>query len=535
MKIEFVGGAGTVTGSSYIVKDQDFTIMVDCGMFQGKRELIERNQLHLIYDPPRIDCMVLTHAHIDHSGLIPKLVKEGFFGNIYATKATVDLCSIMLPDSGHIQEMDIKWINKRNKKMGRPMEEPLYSAEDAQNSLGNFVPVNYGEIIRIHPRVEIRFRDAGHILGSSFVEMWVEENGKKTKIVFSGDLGPKNQSIIKDPELLEDADIILIESTYGNRLHKNKEDTYTEFKEILNESINQNGNIIIPAFAVERTQEIIYSLNKLFNSGEVPRVPVYIDSPLAISATQIFRDNPQCYDEEMRKLIMSGDNPLDFENLNLVKSVEESKALTKDARGSIIISASGMCTAGRVRFHLQSNLYKPGSNIIFVGFQAQGTLGRRLVDGASQVRIYGEDIAVNAKIHTLGGFSAHADRDGLLNWLRTNNNPRAKVFIVHGEEESSSQFAQSVIDEFGIPAYVPKWGEIVDLDTMKSTFAEYSEMPDNRFDYLDSHIDALSETLRKLKEKYQTTKEENRISRISQIQEEINDAREMLETIIDEL
>ena len=535
MKIEFVGGAGTVTGSSYIIKDEDFAIMVDCGMFQGKRELVERNQLHLIYDPPRIDCMVLTHAHIDHSGLIPKLVKEGFFGNIYATKPTVDLCSIMLPDSGHIQEMEIKWVNKRNKKLGRPLEEPLYTVEDAESALDNFVPVNYGEIIQIHPRVEIRFRDAGHILGSSFVEMWIDEKGKKTKVVFSGDLGPTNQAIIKDPELLEDADIVLIESTYGNRLHKNKEDTYVEFKEILNESINNNGNIVIPAFAVERTQEIIYSLNNLFNNGEIPRIPVYIDSPLAISATQIFRDNPQCYDEEMRKLINSGDNPLDFENLNLVKSVEESKLLTKEAKGSIIISASGMCTAGRIRFHLQSNLYKPESNIIFVGFQAQGTLGRRLVDGAKQVRIYGEDIAVNAKIHTLGGFSAHADREGLLKWLSTNNNPKAKIFVVHGEEDSSSEFAQSIIDEFGIPAYVPAWGEIIDLDTMKSEFAEYSGLPDNRFDYLDSHIDALSETLRKLKDKYQKTKEQNRISRLAQIQGEINDARELLETVIDEL
>ncbi|NLV67103.1 MAG: MBL fold metallo-hydrolase, partial [Spirochaetes bacterium] len=431
MKIEFVGGARTVTGSSYIIKDEDFTIMVDCGMFQGRQELQQRNQLHLIYAPSKIDCMLLTHAHIDHSGLIPKLVKGGFFGNIYTTKATVDLCNIMLPDSAHIQELDAKQINKRNKKRGRPEVEPLYTVDDAMKSLENFVPVNYGEIIQIHPRVEVRFRDAGHILGSAFIEMWVAEKGKKTKIVFSGDVGTRDQSIIKDPEPLDEADILLVESTYGNRLHKNKTDTYEEFKKILLESINKNGNIIIPAFAVERTQEIIYTLNNLFKNKEIPMIPVYIDSPLAISATEIFRSNHQCFDEDMQKLLMSGDNPLDFPNLNFTKTADESKLLSQEKKGCIIISASGMCNAGRIKFHLQNNLYKSESSIIFVGYQAEGTLGRRLVDGAKQVRIYGEDIAVNATIHTLGGFSAHADENGLHNWIKTNKNPKTKIFVVH--------------------------------------------------------------------------------------------------------
>ena len=354
MKIEFVGGARTVTGSSYIIKDEDFTIMVDCGMFQGKQELVQRNQLQLIYAPPKIDCMLLTHAHIDHSGLIPKLVKTGFFGNIYATKATTDLCTVMLPDSAHIQEMDVKWINKRNKKLGRPQIEPLYTVDDAEKSLSNFVPVNYGEIIQIHPRVEVRFRDAGHILGSSFIEMWIADKGKKTKIVFSGDIGTRDQAIIKDPEILDGADILLIESTYGDRLHKSKEDTYSEFKQILLDSLNKKGNIVIPAFAIERTQEIIFELNKLFKSGEVPRIPVYIDSPLAISATEIFRENPQCFDEEMIKILNSGDNPLDFPNLTFTKTSEESKMLSQDKRGAIIISASGMCNAGRIQYHLQN-------------------------------------------------------------------------------------------------------------------------------------------------------------------------------------
>jgi metallo-beta-lactamase family protein len=534
MKIEFVGGARTVTGSSYIIKDDDFTIMVDCGMFQGKQELIQRNQLHLIYDPPKIDCMLLTHAHIDHSGLIPKLVKEGFFGNIYATKATADLCSIMLPDSAHIQEMDTKWTNKRNKKLGRPPVEPLYTPEDAEKSLSHFVPVNYGEIVQIHPRVEVRFRDAGHILGSAFIEMWIEEKGKKTKVVFSGDVGTMDQSIIKDPEHLEGADIILIESTYGDRLHKNREDTYEEFKNILLSSINKKGNIIIPAFAIERTQEIIFTLHRLFESGELPRIPVFIDSPLAISATEIFRENRQCFDEEMLEIIMSGDNPLDFPNLKFTRKSEESKLL-QEITGAIIISASGMCTAGRIQYHLQNNLYKSESSIIFVGYQAEGTLGRRLIDGAKQVKIYGEDIAVNAQIHTLGGFSAHADKDALLKWLETNKNPKAKVFVVHGEEESSTFFAKLISSELGLTAYVPHWGEIVDLETMHSEFAAYGSETTERFSPVDSQIEALTNSLKLLTEKYNKAKSENRLESIKGLQNDINDAKEMLSMIIDEL
>lgn len=535
MKIEFVGGARTVTGSSYIIKDDDFTIMVDCGMFQGKQELQQRNQLHLIYAPPKIDCMLLTHAHIDHSGLIPKLVKEGFFGNIYATKATVDLCTVMLPDSAHIQELDAKQISKRNKKLGRPEVEPLYTVDDAIKSLENFVPVNYGEIVQIHPRVEVRFRDAGHILGSAFIEMWIAEKGKKTKIVFSGDIGTRDQSIIKDPESLDEADYLLIESTYGDRLHKSKEDTYDEFKKILIESINRNGNIVIPAFAIERTQEIIYSLNKLFKNNELPRIPVYIDSPLAISATEIFRDNSQCFDEEMKKIIMSGDNPLDFPNLHFTKSAEESKLLSQEGKGCIIISASGMCNAGRIKFHLQSNLYRSESSIIFVGYQAEGTLGRRLVDGAKQVRIYGEDIAVNAKIHTLGGFSAHADKNGLHNWVKTNKNPRTKIFVVHGEEESTETFAQHLTKELGYTAYAPHWGEIIELETMQSEYASYGERVEDRFVPVDRQVEALTSTINILIEKYNKAKKENRLTSIKRLQDDINDAKEMLSMIIDEL
>jgi metallo-beta-lactamase family protein len=536
MKIEFVGGARTVTGSSYIIKDQDFTVMVDCGMFQGKQELTQRNQLHLIYAPPKIDCMLLTHAHIDHSGLIPKLVKEGFFGNIYTTKATADLCTVMLPDSAHIQEMDIKWINKRNKKLGRPEVDPLYTVEDAEKCLENFVPLNYGDMIEIHPRIEVRFRDAGHILGSSFIEMWIAEKGKKTKVVFSGDIGTKNQAIIRDPEALEDADIVLIESTYGNRLHKNREDTYNEFKKIILETYQRKGNIIIPAFAIERTQEIIYELNKLFKNKEIPPIPVYIDSPLAISATEIFRDNPQCFDDEMLKIINSGENPLDFPSLKFTRSTEESKLLSKEKSSAIIIAASGMCNAGRIQYHLQNNLYRPECSIVFVGYQAEGTLGRRIIEGAKQVKIYGEDIAVNAQIHTLGGFSAHADMNGLLEWLSTNKNPKTKVFVVHGEEEASLSFASLVSRELGFASYVPQWGEIVDLETMQSEFASYGAVvAADKFAAVDKQLESLTNTLNILIARYNKAKEENRLTSLRRLQEDINDVKEMISVIIDEL
>ena len=534
MKIEFVGGAGTVTGSSYIIKDYDFTIMIDCGMFQGKHELIQRNKLHLIYAPDKIDCMLLTHAHIDHSGLIPKLVKEGFDGKIYASKATTDLCKVMLPDSAHIQEMDVKWVNKRNRKLNRPDIDPLYTVEDAEKSLSNFVPVNYGEIIRIHPRIEVRFRDAGHILGSAFIEMWIDEKGKKTKIVFSGDIGTGNQDIIRDPEKLEDADIILIESTYGNRLHKDRNDTFDEFKTILLDAINKNGNIIIPAFAVERTQEIIFILNKLFKSGEIPPIPVYIDSPLAISATEIFRENRQCFDEEMTELIMSGENPLSFPNLTFTRSGNESKLLQNE-KGAIIISASGMCNAGRIQYHLQNNLYKPEASIIFVGYQAEGTLGRRIVDGAKQVKIYGEDIAVKAQVHTLGGFSAHADKGGLLNWLRTNNNPNAKVFVVHGEEDASNFFKELVRTELALNSYTPKWGEIVELDSMQSEYATYGAASEEKYASIDNQIESLTKSLKVLTEKYMKAKAENKLRSTKRLQNDIIDAKALLKGIIDEL
>ena len=533
MKIEFIGGARTVTGSAFLIKDDDFTIQVDCGMFQGKRELRDRNYLDFNYDPGKIDALLLTHAHIDHSGLVPKLVKNGFYGNIYATKATADLCSIMLPDSAHIQEMDVKWINKKNKKLGREEVEPLYNMEDAEKAIKNFAAVDYGEIVQVHPRVKVRFRDAGHILGSAFIEMWVDNGGKETKLVFSGDLGPNDQAIIRDPEVIEEADILLIESTYGNRLHKNKQETYEEFKKIILEAHNNQGNIVIPAFAVERTQEIIYTLGKLIRSKEIPGLDVYIDSPLAISATEIFRKNRQCFDKKTQDILLSGDSPLDFESLVFTRKTEESKRIKDEARGAIIISASGMCTAGRIKFHLRDNLYKKQSSVIFVGYQAEGTLGRRLIEGAKQVKLYGVDVSVKAQIHTLGGFSGHADKAGLLNWMKNIKNPDLKVFVVHGEENAAMSFAKEVKTKTGLNAYVPHWGEEVDLGNLKSKVTTYGKVePRNE---TDSEIESLSKLTEELIGKYKNLKGGKKYFDYDSFTNDITDMKEMMKMIIDEI
>ena len=540
MKIEFVGAARTVTGSSYIVKNEDFTIMVDCGMFQGTRELRERNHLGLIYAPDKIDALVVTHAHIDHSGLIPKLVKEGFRGSIFATRATVDLLSIMLPDSAHIQEMDAEWFSRRRKKAGREPLPPLYTAEDAAEAIKYLKPIEYGEEFEVVPNVRARFRDAGHILGSAFVEMNVTEKGETKRIIFSGDIGPRDQAIIRNAEIPGDADYLLIESTYGNRLHKSKPDTYNEFKTVINDTYNAKGNIIIPSFAVERTQEIIFTLGQLFREGLIPRIPVYIDSPLAVSSTEIFNRNPDCYNDEMRKIMSSGANPLEFPNLHYIRTTEESKKLNDTAKGAIIISASGMCTAGRIKYHLQNNLYKKESSVIFVGYQAEGTLGRMLVDGAKEVRLYAETVVVKAKVHTLGGFSGHADRDGLLSWMSSIKNPKLQVFVVHGEGEAADSFADHIHTNLGHHVYVPSWGEIIDLQTMKSETSKYGEAAAvaaaavvEKHEIIEDEFMEIRSVLNELEKKYREIREEEGIKgyRFRRLKEEMQDVKALVKIV----
>ncbi|MBW1645774.1 MAG: MBL fold metallo-hydrolase, partial [Deltaproteobacteria bacterium] len=465
MKITCVGGAGTVTGSNHLIEADGVRLLVDCGMFQGSRELDERNQLDFPYDPASITHLLLTHAHIDHSGLIPKLVRQGFQGAIICTPATADLCQIMLADSAHIQESEAEWRNRKKKRSGlKRLIEPLYTQADAEMAMDYFRPLAYDTDIIMSPQVRARFRDAGHILGSAIVELWVEENGHRTKLVFSGDLGNLNQPIIADPTPVEEADVVFIESTYGDRLHKSMPDTKEELRQVILAAHRDGGNVIIPSFAVGRTQELLYVLSELYIKNQVPKMAVYLDSPLAISATEIFLRHPECFDEETIARLHNGEHPLDFPGTHFTRRTEESMALNRITKGAIIIAASGMANAGRIKHHLRYNLWRPEAHIVFVGYQAEGTTGRKIVDGAKRVRIFGEYVAVNAHCHNITGLSAHADQRGLLNWLGSFKKPPKLVNIVHGEPEAARVFSEKIAAELHYPVRVPAMGEVIDID-----------------------------------------------------------------------
>jgi len=468
MKITFLGAARTVTGSCYLVETKKYKFLVDCGMFQGRSKEEAQNEEPFPFNPGDLDFILLTHAHIDHSGRIPKIFLDGFKGEVIATKATVELCEIMLPDSGHIQEFENEWKNRKRLRAGKPPVPPLYTHQDAINCLKLFRKEPYGKIINLNDEISIRFNDAGHMLGSAIIEVWVRENAEETKVVFSGDLGNSDIPILRDPTILDSADYLVIESTYGSRLHIDKNNKTDRFVNIINSTLDKGGNVIIPSFAVGRTQEIIYELNKKrerYNGTyeKIMSAPVYVDSPLAISATEIFRNNLDCYDEEARSYVENGDNPLDFAGLQFTRTPDESKALNERAESSIIISASGMCEAGRIKHHLKHNLWKPESTVLFVGYQAEGTLGRRLLDGAKKVKIFGEEITVNARIEMIEGYSGHADRDGLLSWIGGMRQKPRKIFIVHGEDNSISDFAKAISDEFGIETIIPSRGETYEI------------------------------------------------------------------------
>lgn len=464
MRISFLGAAKTVTGSCFYIETDNCSFLVDCGMFQGSNADEARNHDPFPFNPAELDFVILTHAHIDHSGRLPKLYVDGFQGQIYATKATSELCAIMLPDSGHIQEFENEWVNRKRERAGLPPVKPLYTIQDAIDCTKLFRSVRYYEEIRIDDSIRVKFNDAGHLLGSSIVELWVRENGRETKLVFSGDLGNRNMPILRDPDIIESADYVFIESTYGNRNHIRTENKIDKFVEIIKTTKERGGNVIIPSFAVGRTQEIIYELFKQRGKyGEelshLLDMPVYVDSPLAVSATEVFRNNLDCYDEEAREYIEKGDNPLDFPGLRFTRSADESKALNTSTESLIIISASGMCEAGRIKHHLKHNLWRKESSIVFVGYQAVGTLGRRLVDGAKKVRIFGEEINVDARVEILEGLSGHADQAGLISWLESFRQKPRNIFVVHGEEESMTEFGQLIAKELGIEPIIPEYGE----------------------------------------------------------------------------
>lgn len=463
MDIQFYGAAKMVTGSNYLIKTEEYNILIDCGMFQGNKETEKLNYEDFPYDPSGIDFLFLTHAHIDHSGRIPKLVKEGFRGRIITTNPTYDLCKIMLKDSAKIQESDVEWENRKRERSGKPLIKPLYTMIDAENSLKYFEPYFIDQRININEKIQIRFKDAGHILGSSILEIWITENDETIKLVFSGDLGMPGRPIINNPEYIEDADYLIIESTYGDTIHESYDESSNKLIDVINDTALRGGTVIIPSFAVGRTQELIYKLNKYYEKNpdieEYMKIPIYVDSPMAVEATEVFKRNSSSFNEEARALILKGDNPFEFSNLRYIRSQEESRALNKFVFPKVIISASGMATAGRVRHHLKHNLWDPKNSLVFVGYQAQGTLGRILLDGIKKVKILGEEIDVKAKIYDIKGFSGHADKNILLDWIDKFKYKPKKIFIVHGEIEASTALAEEIHMKYRIKTTIPNIGD----------------------------------------------------------------------------
>jgi metallo-beta-lactamase family protein len=473
MKITFLGAARTVTGSCFLLETKNTSMLVDCGMYQGRKADTELNEADFPFNVGDLDYIFLTHSHIDHSGRIPKIYKDGFKGEILATKACVELCSIMLPDSGHIQEFENEWINRKRERAGKEPVEPLYTSQDAIDSMKLFRSIEYNEIINVNNEVSVRFNDAGHILGSAVIEVWLYEGEKEIKLVFTGDLGNHDIPILREPSIIKSADYLICESTYGDRLHEDNKDKFDKFMNAILDTLDRGGNIIIPSFAVGRAQEIIYELNKQYGKDDpkfnkLLKTPVFVDSPLAINATEIFRNNVEFFDEEAQNYIEAGDHPLDFENLKFTRTADESKALNAIPGSKIIISASGMCDAGRIKHHLKHNLWRKDSTVLFVGYQAQGTLGRKIVDGAEKVRIFGEEVAINAKIQMIDGFSGHADKNGLISWIKKIENPPIKVFLVHGEEDSIKSLSEALEDKLNLLCEIPYRNDAYLLNTKKA-------------------------------------------------------------------
>ncbi len=528
VRVSCLGGVGGVTGSCYLIESpKGAKVLVDCGLFQGGRQSENKNWEDWGFNPGEIDILFLTHAHIDHSGRIPKLVKDGFRGNIITSPPTAELCEIMLRDSAHIQEMDAEWRTRKNKRQKKPEVLPLYTMKDAEESLRLLSPVERDQMIDSAPGMKARMRNAGHILGSSILELWIKENGESVKIVFSGDLGKNDQLIVKDPHEVFDADYLFIESTYGNRLHRSFEESVDELLEAIRFSVSHGEKIIIPAFAVERTQEILYVLGKFQRDGLLPDIPVYLDSPLAIKATEIFRKNKKYYDEEAQAIVKGGDDPFDMPNLQFTPKTEESIAINEKSGSAIVISANGMCTAGRIKHHLKHNLWRDGASIVIVGYQAEGTTGRKIVDGAKQVKIFRENVSVRAKAFTIGGFSAHADQEDLLHWI-SHFESEPQVFVVHGEQSASEVLAEKIGERFKLKAHIPKWKEQLILKPKEVSFEEpraFKPLPDLKTVMLNDIVD-LEKEIESLKKRIGVVESEGKIAeedvdRIKYIQEEL--------------
>jgi metallo-beta-lactamase family protein len=465
MEIQFLGAAQTVTGSQHLISANGSRILLECGLFQGKRrESFERNRT-LPFDATSVDVLILSHAHIDHSGNIPNLVRSGFRGSIYCTFATRDLCSAMLRDSAYIQEQDVAYVNKKRARQGQPPVEPIYTHADAITSLEHFVSVGYDRPVYVAPGVRCTFLDAGHILGSAIVLLEIEEGQRRVRLLFSGDLGRQDMPILRDPAPAPVADVLLIESTYGDRAHQPHEEAEGRLHRLIDETCAHGGKVVIPAFTVGRTQEIVYSLHRLASANELPHVPIYVDSPLAVNVTEVFRLHPECYDEEVREF-MSRDrhrDPFGFERLRYIRNVEDSKALNDLEGPAVIISASGMCEAGRIQHHLKHTIGDPRNAVLIVGWQAPHTLGRRLVERRPVVKIFGQEYPLRARVETINGYSAHADRKGLLGWAKPIARDLRQAFVVHGDPDPAAALAEG-LGNIGVRnAAVPGEGDVFQI------------------------------------------------------------------------
>lgn len=469
VKVTCFGAARSVTGSNYLIETPGGSkFVVDCGLFQGAKALERNNWSEWGYNPKDINNLILTHAHIDHSGRIPKFVKDGFSGRIVTSPPTAELCRVMLLDSAHVQEMEAEWQTRKNRRQAKNPTLPLYTKADAEKSLEFLWPVELDEMIDLEPGVKVRLRNSGHVLGSCAVEIWLKNGPTETKIVFSGDLGKQDQLIVKEPFRIEGADYLFVESTYGNRLHRNFEDSKAEFLEAIKYAVSNREKVIIPAFALERTQEILYILGEFSREGKIPQIPIFLDSPLAIRATEIFRKNKRYFDEDAQSLVVRGLDPFDMPNLRMTLSAAESMKINEYKGPAIIISANGMCSAGRIKHHLKHNLWRPGSSLVIVGFQGEGTPGRQIVEGAKSVRIFGEKVAVRSRVFTIGGFSAHADQADLLNWIgHFQQKPPPKVFVIHGEPSTIDIFANKIRKKFAFEVYTPRLREMLILERGK--------------------------------------------------------------------
>lgn len=465
-KITFLGAAECVTGSQYLIEANGTKILVDCGIHQ-ERDHLEKNWEDFHFEPETIDAVLLTHAHLDHCGLLPKLVRDGFSGPICCTPATAEIAEIILLDSAKLQEEDALFKKRRHEREGRSgphPEIPLYTFRDAEATVPQFSHVDYNEPVQPADGITAMFYDAGHVLGSSILKLEIGRNEEKRTILFSGDLGRWDKPILQDPTTFSDADYVIIESTYGDRLLNSPEDGVGKLADVINETVAAGGNIVIPSFALERSQELLYYLNQFLLKGQIPHLLVFFDSPMAINITEVFRNHPELFDEEMNKLIDEGNSPFNFRGLILSRTIDESKAINRIKGSIIIIAGSGMCTGGRIKHHLVSNITRPQSTILFVGYQARGTLGRQIADGNKEVRILGQYYPVKARVATIDGFSAHADRDELYKWVSSLRKPPRQLFVTHGEEESSHKFANYIKEKNGWEATVPHYRQQVILD-----------------------------------------------------------------------